>query len=176
MDKLVYYGVKEQVGRKTEFQRFVKKYEIRGHSSKNQQSNQNPVDGFIRELRRRWYRTMFRTYFPRSLWCYGIPYVAKIMQLTASFTAKLQGIASLEALIGETPDISQYLDFGLYDRVWFKEDAGLGETALGRFLGVSNQFGSLMSYWILPERGIPVSRTTVQKVTKLEVYTDQNKK
>ena len=110
MDKLVYYGVKEQVGRKTEFQRFVKKYEIRGHSSKNQQSNQNPVDGFIRELRRRWYRTMFRTYFPRSLWCYGIPYVAKIMQLTASFTAKLQEIASLEALIGETPDISQYPD------------------------------------------------------------------
>ena len=39
-------------------------------------------------------------------------------------------------LTGETPDISQYLDFGFYDRFWFKEDPGLGETKLARFLGV----------------------------------------
>ena len=81
---------------------------------------------------------MFRTYFPKSLWSYGIPYVAKIMQITASFAADLQGRTPLEALTGETPDISQYLDFGFYDRVWFKEDAGVGDTKLGRFLGVSH--------------------------------------
>ena len=176
MDKLVYDGTKEQVVRKTEFQRVVRKYEIRGYSYEKQQSNQNPVEGCICELRRRWYRTTFRTYFPRSLWCYRILYVAKIMQLKASFPAKLQGCTPLEALTVEKSDIYQYLDFGLYDHVWFKEDEGLGETAIGRLLGVSHQVGSLMSYWILPESGIPVSRTTVQKVTKLEVYTDQNKK
>ena len=54
---------------------------------------------------------MFRTYCPRALSSYGIPYVAKIMKITASFVADLQVRTILEALTGETPDISQYLDF-----------------------------------------------------------------
>ena len=119
---------------------------------------------------------MFRTYCPRALSSYGIPYVAKIMKITASFVADLQVRTILEALTGETPDISQYLDFGFYDRVWFKEDAGLGETKLGRFLGVSHHIGSLMSYWVFPASGIPMSRTTVQRVTNLESQTEQCKK
>ena len=172
-EKLIYDGGGEQVGRKTEFQRLVRKYDIKGHVAEANRSNQNPVEGCIRELRRRWYRTMFRTYCPRKLWCYGIPHVAKIMQLTASFAANLQGRTPLEALTGETPDISQYLDFRFYDQVWLKEDSGLGEIKLGRFLGVSKQVGSLMSYWVLPASGIPVSRTSVQRVTNLESQTEQ---
>ena len=116
---------------------------------------------------------MFRIYCPRSLWSYGIPYVAKIVQITASFAADLQVRSPLEALTGETPDISQYLDFGLYDWVWFKVDLGLGDTKLGRFLGVSHHIGSFMSYWVLSASGIPMSRTTVQRVANLESQTEQ---
>ena len=111
---------------------------------------------------------MFRKYFPIALWSYGIPNVANIMQITASFAADLQRRTLLEALTGKTPDISQYLDFGFYDRIWFKEDVGLGENKLGIFLGVSHHTGSLMSYWVFPACGIPMSRTTVQRVTNLE--------
>ena len=67
------------------------------------------------------------------------------MQITASTAGKLQGRTTLELLTGETPEISEYLDFGWYDRVWYKEDAGLGETKIGRFLGPSHKVGSLMS-------------------------------
>ena len=143
-DKLVYDGGAEQVGRKTEFQRLIRKYEIKGHIIEAKSSNHNPAEGVIRELRRRWFMKMFQTYCPRALWNYGLPYVSKIMQFTASFASDLQGRTPLEALTGETPDISQYLDFGFYDRVWFREDAGLGETKLGRFLGVSHSVCSLM--------------------------------
>ena len=87
------------------------------------------------------------------------------MQLTASTAGKLQGRTPLELLTGETPDISEYLDFGWYDRVWYKEDAGLRETKLGRFLGPLHKVGSLTSYWVLPKSCIPISRTTVQCVT-----------
>ena len=52
------------------------------------------------------------------------------MQLTASTAGKLQGQTGLEFLTEETPDISEYLGFGWYDRVWYKEDAGLGEIKL----------------------------------------------
>ena len=74
------------------------------------------------------YREMFRTYCPRQLWSYGYPYIAKITQLTASHAGRLQGRTSLELMTGKTTDISEYLYFGWYVRVWFKEDAGLRET------------------------------------------------
>ena len=98
------------------------------------------------------------------------------MEITASVTANLQVRTPLEALTGETPEISQCLDFVFYDQVWFKKDAGLGETKLARLLGVSHQVGSLMSYWVLSDSGTPMSRTTVQRVTKLESQTEQCKK
>ena len=72
--------------------------------------------------------------------------MANIMQLTASLAEKLQGRTPLELITGETPDISEYLYFGGYDRVWYKQGAGLRETKLGRFLGPSHKVGSLMSY------------------------------
>ena len=90
------------------------------------------------------------------------------MQITASFPANLQGRTLLEALTGETSDIYQYLDFGFYDQVWFKEDTVLGKNKLAKFLGVSHHVVSLMSYCVLPPSGIPMSRTTVQRVTNLE--------
>ena len=87
------------------------------------------------------------------------------MQITASFAAYLQGRAPLEAMTGEILDIYQYLDFCFYDRVWFKEYAGVGETKLEIFLGFSHHIKYLISYWVLPARAIPMSRTTVQRVT-----------
>ena len=119
---------------------------------------------------------MFWKYFPRSLWCYRIPYGAKIFKINSSFSSNLQVLTPLEALTGETPDISQYLDFGFYDIVWFEEDAGLGETKLGRFLGVSHHVGSLMSYWVIPIIKTPISITTVQRVNNLESATNKNQK
>ena len=98
------------------------------------------------------------------------------MQIAALFAANLQGRTQLKTLTGETPDISKYLDFGFYDRVWFKENSGLGKTKLAIFLGVSHQVGSLMSYWVLPASGIPASRTMVQRVTNIESQTEQCKK
>ena len=98
------------------------------------------------------------------------------MQLTASTAGKLQGRTPLEFPTGETPDISEYLDFGWYDRVWYKEDAGLGDNKLGQFLGPSHKVGSLMSYWLLPKSCMPISRMTVQRVTHLETQTDSNRK
>ena len=51
----------------------------------------------------------------------------------------------------------------------------MGETKIGRFLGPSHRVRSITSYRILPSSGIPVSRTTVQRITYLETYTYANK-
>ncbi len=72
-------------------------------------------------------------------------------------------------------DISEYLDFGFYDWVWFRENAGLGETKLGRWMGVSHRIGTLMSFWVVTSTGKVLSRTAVQRVTNLELQLDENK-
>ena len=51
----------------------------------------------------------------------------------------------------------------------------MGETKIGRFLGPPHQFGSLMSYWILPDSDIPVSQMMLQRITYLETCTDAKK-
>jgi hypothetical protein len=81
----------------------------------------------------------------------------------------------MEQITGETPDISEYLDFGFYDWVWYKDNAGIGENKIGRWLGVSHRVGNLMSYWILTITGHVISRTTVQCITNLELTTDEVK-
>ena len=134
-DVMQYDGAPEQVSPQTKFQSNMRKYGIKGHTAETKRTNQNPAEGVIQYLKNKWYCEMFHTYIPRGLWCYGYPYVAKIMQLTSSTSGKLQGQTPLELLIGETPDISEYLYFGWYDIVWYKEHAGLWEINLGRLLG-----------------------------------------
>ena len=167
-------GSKEQTGKHTMFATTLRQYEINHRLSEPEQHNQNPAEGVIRELRKKWYRTLFRSNCPKALWSYGLPHCAAIMSRTASFSGGLNGRTPLEYITGETVDISEYLDFGFFDRVWFKQEAGIGETRLGRFLGISHHVGSLMSYWVLPDSGIPESRTTVQRVTIPESQTETN--
>ena len=50
MEQLIYDGSPEQIGRKTEFQRIMQKYDIRGYVAEPGRSKQNPVEGCIREL------------------------------------------------------------------------------------------------------------------------------
>lgn len=174
-DKMISDGSKEQTGRNSKFQATLRKNRIASEVTQTHRPNQNPSETVIRELRKRWYRAIFKTNCPRALWNYGLPHFAKLMSLTATHATGLEGRTPLEALTGETPDISQYLDFGWYDWVWFKENAGLDVPQLGRFLGIANSSANLMTFHILPESGIPVAAGTVQRMTLLEQETDANK-
>ena len=93
----------EQVGPHTKFQANMRKYGIKGHTNEKKRSNHKPAEGVIRELIKKCYREMFCTYIPRGLWRYRYPYVAKIMQLTASTSGKFQRRAPFELLTRETP-------------------------------------------------------------------------
>jgi len=76
--------------------------------------------------------------------------------------------SGLEILTGNTPDISEWLDFAFYDMVWYHipgNDMSTASRKLGRWLGISHHVGSDMCYWILPQSGRVVATTTVQHVT-----------
>jgi hypothetical protein len=97
------------------------------------------------------------------------------MQRTSTQAGGLRGACPLEEVTGETVNISEYLNFGFYDQLSFKENAGLGVTSIGRWLGVSHRVGGLILYWVLTMQGTVISPTTVQRVTNLEKETDEVK-
>jgi hypothetical protein len=89
---------------------------------------------------------MVKRKVPRRLWDYGMVWAREVMSLTSNSSFSLDGRKPMEQLTGETPDISEYLDFGFYDWIQYKDNAGLGESRIGRWLGVAHRVGNLMSY------------------------------
>ena len=145
-EKLIVDGSAEQTGRNTEFTRQIRTNGIELKVSEPGMHNQSPAEGVVREIRRRWYRTMFKKRAPKVFWDYGMRWVCETMQRTYVRGHRIDGCVPLQAVTGETVDISEYLDFGFYDRIWYHDNAGLGEPKPGRWLGVSRNVGGLLKF------------------------------
>ena len=68
---------------------------------------------------------MVQKHVPRKLWDYGMRWVCETNGLTYSTTRGLglNGGIPLEKVTGETINISEYLDFGFYDWVWYYDSS-----------------------------------------------------
>ena len=172
-EKLTFDGAMSQVGSNTNFQSLLRKMDIPFHISSPRRPNENPAESKIREVKKRWYRIMTKKHVPPRLWDFCFIWICETSNLSVSSFKYAKGRTPLEMITGETPDISEYLEFGFYDWVVYKQNAGLGESLLGRWLGVSHKVGQMMSYWILPISGIPISCVTVQRLTLLEQNTQE---
>ena len=171
-ERLTFDGSKEQTGKGTEFMKQIRNHNINYHIAEPDLHNQNPVEGCIRELRRKWYRIMIQKRVPEILWDYGLRWVSETSNMTYTSAGCLsKGTIPITEVTGETSDISEYLDFSFYDPVWYKDNAGLSPAQPGRWLGVSSRTGRLMCYHVLTQKGTVISRSTVQRVTNLEQQT-----
>ena len=175
-EHLTFDGASVQTGPKTGFMDAIRKYEIKYHVSGPRRPNENPAEQSIHEVKKRWYRIMLKKKVPARLWDYGFTWVCEIENVSANLSKYAEGRTPIEIITGDTPDISEYLDFEFYDWVLFRSNAGLGEVELGRWLGVSHRVGRMMSYWLLPPSGIPISATTVQRLTNAERATNEMQK
>ena len=102
---------------------------------------------------------------PKRLWDFAYKYETEI--LNRVWQPKLKQTPE-EEVFGETPNISEYLDFGFYDWVWYWNVSD--KTArVGRWLGVSKNKGEHLSYWILPISGQPIVSSAVQSITQEEM-------
>ena len=95
-------------------------------------------------------------------------YVCETGNLTVNSLRYSNGRTLLEIITGETPDVSEYLDFCFYDWMTYRTNAGLDQPEIGIWIGVLHRVGNLLSYWILLESGIVISCTTAQRITNLE--------
>ena len=78
---------------------------------------------------------MIRKRVPRNIWDYGVLWTAQVMQRTSTQPGGLREIFPLEDVTEETPDTSEYLNFGFYDHVSCKDNDRLGMTAIIMWLG-----------------------------------------
>ena len=62
--------------------------------------------------------------------------------------------------MGETVYISEYLKFGFFYHVSYKENSILGATYIDGCLVVSHIAGGLISYWPFTKNGKVIPRTT----------------
>ena len=60
----------------------------------------------------------------------------------------------------------------LFIRVTFKENAGLGDSILAKFLGVQHKIDNSVCYVVLKANGKVLSRSTIQPIFKEELHTD----
>ena len=142
------------------------------HISRPYRPEENPAEGGIRELKRRFYRLVVKHGIPDRLWDFILDYVVDTMNITANYSRYSDGRVPLEVITGITPDITEYMDFTIYGWVYYRTDGGLGVNEIGRWLGVSHRTGPMMTYWILPKSGRPISTDTVQQITESEKQTD----
>ena len=132
---------------------------------------QNRAERDIQELKRGIKRATRRGRSPKRLWDYCGQWVAAIRRLTAHDNPVLDGLTAEEFVHARTPDISAYSMFDWYEPVWFinpAADAAQSRRVLGRWIGVAENVGSSLTYFILPKSCTPVARSSVFPVTQEE--------
>jgi len=90
---------------------------------------------------------------------------------------QLHGRTPYEIISGNTPDISEFLEYEWYQPVWYYEPSTFPEQEkhLARWIGIAHRVGQAMCYWLLPKSGIPIARTTIQAISEMELSQDNIK-
>ena len=149
-------------GHESDFNKQAQFLRIKMHSIEPQNKKQNKGKRVIGELTWRWQDKHRQKNMPRRLWDFALVWCAEIFSHT--YNAKTQR-TGLERLTGDTPGISEWLDFDMYEQVWFWDSPAKEENPRpGRWLGVSHHIGSALCYWVIDGKGTIYSRTMVQHV------------
>ena len=87
----------------------------------------------------------------------------------------INGGIPLTNVTGKTVYIYKYLDFGFYEKVWFKDNAGLFPSKHGGCLDISQWTFRVMWYHILTHTGTVIYIFRLKWVTNLDLSTDEVK-
>ena len=81
-EHLTFDDYSAQVVRNTLFMKTFRKYDTQYNISSPRRPNENPVEGYIRELKKIWYRIMLNKKVPEILWDYGLVWISKTGNLS----------------------------------------------------------------------------------------------
>ena len=160
------------MGGDSKFNRISREYKIRSTFTEPYSPWQNRCENMIGVLSRKVKARRARRRIPKCVWDFHIVWEAHIYSRTVHEGPR----TPLEALTGDTVDISEYTEFEFYDLIVYWDDRNneAGQS-IGRWLGPSHHIGSALCYYILTEKATVISRTTVQHITKEEFETIEMK-
>ena len=109
---------------------------------------------------------MHKKKVPKRLRDFGLVYKSELLPRMARVRDRRTGY---EEVTWDTTDISECLDFEMYDLVYRIERPNKPDTLddvrrLGRWLGISHRVGSDMCYWLITDSGKLGSKTLVEHV------------
>jgi hypothetical protein len=122
-----------------------------------------------RELKKAVRLAMAKTKAPDRLWDFCATYHSEIRNFTAHPLFNLHGRTPYEVVTGQTPDISEYTEYAWYDTIWYYDQEVAfpdDKRKLAKWLGVAHRVGQALCYYMLPERGCVIVRSTVQSLSQ----------
>jgi Reverse transcriptase (RNA-dependent DNA polymerase) len=142
--------------------RVVKQNLIRQRITEPHSGWQNRCEDEIRELRKHYARIMALHNCPDAFWDFAFDYVVHLRQFLSRNASNQR--SPIEAISGDSPDISEFLEFDFYQWVKYRDPTADKErpVKLGRWLGIASDVGTPLTYWILKDNTQVVARSTVR--------------
>jgi len=168
----VHRGGAPEMGGSSEFNKVCREYRIRSTFTEPHSPWQNKCENTIGLLSKKVRARRARRRIPKCVCDFHIIWGAQIY----TRTVHKGHCTPLEALTGDTVDISEWTDIEFYDLVvyWDNRDGETGQS-IGRWLGPSHHIGSALCHYILTEKATVLSRTSVQHITKEDFETYEMK-
>lgn len=149
------------------FTQICRKYNIKQTTTEPHHPQQNPAERQIQEVKKRVNMIMDRTGCPEEVWYLATQYVVYLLNRTA--TEALKWKTPLEVAFGDTPDISNLLQFEFWELVYYhepQESFPNPKERLGRFVGIAENIGDFMTYYVLADNGEVLARSSVRSAAK----------
>jgi hypothetical protein len=131
---------------------------------------QNKAELEICEEKAHYRIIMHRDQALEALWDHGFEHTDQIRQNTAR--NNLGWRTPLEVLTGDTPDISDFLDFGYYDWVWYWDPTSArfpeDPLKLGSWIGRNRAHGPSMCYKVFKPNGHFIVRSSCTPLTNAD--------
>jgi hypothetical protein len=148
--------------------RITKEYLIKQRMTEPHSGWQNRCEDEIRELRKHYARIMALHQCPEAFWDFGMEYVLTLRKFLVRNASN--GRSPIETVTGDTPDISELLEFDFYQFVKYRNQNDKDNPIkLGRWLGIAHEVGSALTFWILKPNGKIIARSTVRPLLPDEV-------
>jgi hypothetical protein len=109
---------------------------------------QNRTEVGIIELKKHIRRLMVRSQTPKPLWDFCALYTTDLRNRLVRPLQQLHGRTPYEVLTGNTPDVSEFIEYEWYQPVWYYKPSAFPEKRkyLARWIGIAHRVGQAMCY------------------------------
>ena len=135
------------------FSEILRHYRIGQYFSEPKQQNQNPAERRIQDVKNRFETVMDRTGTPPEFWLLCLLYVVYLFNVLSM--ESLGFMTPTQVACGTIPDVSALLHFRWWEPVYYLDDDGQfpseSKEKLGRWVGVAENVGDVLTWWILTD-------------------------